>query len=232
MLLGLLCGYPMGARISSELYANHSISKNECQYLLSFSCNASPAFLLNYLAWGCLDGQIPAKLIFLPLLLADLLCMLVFRILLRPGRYRNEKSPLDTRAKKETPSILSPGEILDISIMNGLETITRLGGYLLLFSILNAALSHFWVFSRKTLYLFSGVMELTTGLHSLSQSTLSLEQKYLFSMVMVSFGGICVLSQTRSCLDPSLSMRTYLIAKLLNTGLTLLFSLYFLKFIL
>ena len=131
------------------------------------------------------------------------------------------------RQKKETASLSSPGVLLDVSIMNGFETITRLGGYLLLFSILNAAIAHFWPFSRNLLYLMSGMMELTTGLHSLSQSMLSIDQKYLLSMAMVSFGGACVLAQTRSCLDQSLSVKPYFIAKLLNMVLAVLLSLIF-----
>ena len=41
-LLGLLCGYPMGAKLAHDLYINQQISRREGEYLLSFSCNASP----------------------------------------------------------------------------------------------------------------------------------------------------------------------------------------------
>lgn len=235
LLLGLLCGYPMGARISSELYQSKSLTEKETLYLLSFACNASPAFLTGYLSIGCFEGKLPLYLLLLPLLLSDLICMLVFRMLLRPGASAKKtvsSSFSANLAKKETPNTLSPGAILDISIMNGFETITRLGGYLLLFSLLNAALTHFWPFSRNMLYLLSGAMELTTGLHSFSQSSLPLGQKYVYSMAMTAFGGICVMAQTRSCLDPALSMKTYLPAKLLNAVLTAGFALLFLQFIL
>ena len=232
LVLGLLCGYPMGARLSSELYKSKRISEKEALYLLAFSCNASPAFLSGYLFYDCFQRKVPLYLLLLPLLLSDLLCMLVFRALVKPHGLRQIAGTPSVQSKKEIPNTLSPGAILDISIMNGFETITRLGGYLLLFSLLNAALTHFWPFSRNMLYLLSGAMELTTGLHSLSKSMLPLWQKYVYSMAMTAFGGFCVLAQTRSCLDPALSVRIYVLAKLLNTIFTTGFALLLVHFFL
>ena len=57
--------------------------------------------------------------------------------------------------------------VIDNGIMNGFETITRLGGYILLFSILSASISHFWFFPLAGKYIFLGILELTTGLHGL-----------------------------------------------------------------
>ena len=37
LILGFLCGYPMGAKIAHDLYINDQISKKEGEYLLSFS---------------------------------------------------------------------------------------------------------------------------------------------------------------------------------------------------
>ena len=56
LILGLFCGYPMGAKLSHDLYINHQISRREGEYLLSFSCNASPAFILSYMAGNCLEN--------------------------------------------------------------------------------------------------------------------------------------------------------------------------------
>ena len=44
-LTGMLCGYPMGAKIAADLYKNGRISKREAHYLLTFSNNPSPVFL-------------------------------------------------------------------------------------------------------------------------------------------------------------------------------------------
>ena len=42
LLFGLLCGYPMGAKVTSDLYTAQKISHREAQYLLTFTNHASP----------------------------------------------------------------------------------------------------------------------------------------------------------------------------------------------
>ena len=55
-VLGMLCGYPMGAKIASDLYQYGKISKREAEYLLTFSNNASPA-LFDHLSCAYLPGR-------------------------------------------------------------------------------------------------------------------------------------------------------------------------------
>ena len=53
---GILCGFPVGAKMSTELYKNGIISKCECERLMSFSNNASPAYVIfverKYQGWN------------------------------------------------------------------------------------------------------------------------------------------------------------------------------------
>ena len=78
LILGFLCGYPMGAKLAHDLYINHQISQREGEYLLTFSCNASPAFIFSYLSQNILEGKIPPHSLLLILLSADFVCMLSF----------------------------------------------------------------------------------------------------------------------------------------------------------
>ena len=43
-LLGLFCGYPMGAKLTADLFAEGKITKSEAQYLLTI-CNFRPSFM-------------------------------------------------------------------------------------------------------------------------------------------------------------------------------------------
>lgn len=49
VIVGALCGYPVGAKITSDLYENHQISESEAKYLLTFTNHASPVFVRTYL---------------------------------------------------------------------------------------------------------------------------------------------------------------------------------------
>lgn len=236
LLLGLLCGYPMGAKIASDLYTHGKIGRQEAEYLLTFSNNASPAFLTTYLAHVCLKGRVSMAEIAAVLLVSDCICMVFFRFFVFRNRTVTESSSAggdfagqgDESAgaarpkppKKETSPVSSLGTVLDVSIMNGFETITRLGGYILLFSILSAGARRFWNVESAAGYLLLGSLEITTGLHQLADASLPWSFLYPASMMLTAFGGFCILAQTRSVLNRELSFRPYLSAKCLNACVT------------
>lgn len=221
LILGFLCGYPMGAKLAHDLYINHQISQREGEYLLTFSCNASPAFIFSYLSQNILEGKIPPHSLLLILLSADFVCMLFFRFLVYHGNTVSSVKP--EYRKKETYQQDSTGVILDVSIMSGFETITRLGGYILIFSLLFTGFYHYWPFSSQNKILLTSPIELTTGLHQIAQSAFSWKIKYITSMTLTAFGGFCVMFQTKSVLEEKLSILPYIFAKCLNASLVFLF---------
>lgn len=221
LILGFLCGYPMGAKLAHDLYINHQISQREGEYLLTFSCNASPAFIFSYLSQNILEGKIPPHSLLLLLLSADFVCMLFFRFLVYHGNTVSSVKP--EYRKKETYQQDSTGVILDVSIMSGFETITRLGGYILIFSLLFTGFYHYWPFCSQNKILLTSPIELTTGLHQIAQSAFSWKIKYITSMTLTAFGGFCVMFQTKSVLEEKLSILPYIFAKCLNASLVFLF---------
>lgn len=46
-IMGLLSGYPVGAKIVSSLYENGACSKNEAERMLSFTNNSGPLFIIG-----------------------------------------------------------------------------------------------------------------------------------------------------------------------------------------
>ena len=228
VLVGMLCGYPMGAKTTSDLYENGEITKNEAEYLLTFVNQPSPVFVRTYLCQICLNGSVPFCRMLLILLVSEWMTAQFFRfIVFRKKNYFRE----ETFTKKETPVISSPGAFLDVSIMNGFETVTRLGGYILMFSILSACISHFWNMKNLIGYTLSGILELTTGLCRLQNANIHMQWKYLLTLFLTAFGGICITFQTRSLVTRKLSMLPYITAKLLNGITTVLFALFFSKII-
>lgn len=222
-LLGMLCGYPMGAKLASDLYQYEKISKREAEYLLTFCNNPSPAFVTTYLAYICLENRVPIGSILGILVFSNFLCMLFFRFLVFKNR---TVLPLKKgNSKKETSIFSSRGALIDASIMNGFETITRLGGYILMFSILSACVGCYWTATPALLDLAAGILELTTGLSRLMTSELTFSFRFLLSMTMTSFGGLCIMAQTKSVLNKKLSLLPYIFAKCLNAAFTAAFVL-------
>ena len=164
-VLGMLCGYPLGAKLASDLYGLHKISKKEALYLTTFCNNPSPAFIITYLCKSCLKDTVPAGMVFASIFSANLICMLFFRFFV----YQNATI---SDSPGFSPEISSRKNILDFSIMNGFETITRLGGYILLFSILAGCIRYYAPFPLLYQYLLPGFNELTSGLSLISVSGL------------------------------------------------------------
>ena len=52
LLLGLVGGYPIGARTAAELYASGDLTRQEAERLLTFCNNSNPVFLISVLGVG------------------------------------------------------------------------------------------------------------------------------------------------------------------------------------
>ena len=85
----------------------------------------------------------------------------------------------------------------------------------------------YWPFHAQSCMLFTAPLELTTGLKQIAGAPLPWKSRYLASMLLTSFGGFCVMAQTKSVLENSLSLIPYAISKCLNASaifLILVFS--------
>ena len=222
LFLGLFCGYPMGAKVTADLYKDHRISKAEANYLLTFSNHPSPVFISSFILTEALHREDMISISYMILYSSSYLCSFIFRMYYRKEitTYLKEDR---TSSKKETSSHLLPGEILDASIMNGFEGITKLGGYIILFSVCSGMIQACSVIPFQVKYFLLGITELTTGISAISTAPFSFTIRYAFIMAITAFGGLCTIAQTKSMLsETSLSIKPYIAAKMCNFTITLL----------
>ena len=210
-LLGLFCGFPMGARLTGDMYRQHRISREEAVYLLTFANQSSPMFLSTYVVLHGLGDSTLTLPVFVIFYASAFLTSLVFRI--RSRRFGLPPS----KPKKEVPEQTSYGNLLNTSIMNGFEIITRLGGYIILFSILAGIVLQLPAPLRTAAPFLSGLTEITTGIHTISGTTLPLQVKFTAIVCCTAFGGFSTVAQTSCMLNGTgLSIFTYLKGKLVN----------------
>ena len=212
-LLGLFCGFPMGARLTGDMYRQHRISREEAVYLLTFANQSSPMFLSTYVVLHGLGDSTLTLPVFVIFYASAFLTSLVFRI--RSRRFGLPPS----KPKKEVPEQTSYGNLLDTSIMSGFEIITRLGGYIILFSILAGIVLQLPAPLRTAAPFLSGLTEITTGIHTISGTTLPLQVKFTAIVCCTAFGGFSTVAQTSCMLNGTgLSIFTYLKGKLVNAA--------------
>ena len=218
VIAGFLCGYPMGGKVTADLLRKQYITQKEGQYLLSFTNNTSPMFIISYVVWQNLKDTsrtIPALLI---LILSPVICSFLFRIYYHPYAGYNSSQP-------RTLSKASSASLMDSCIMNGFETITKVGGYIMLFSILISLFQKLPVDHFLYSLLLLPSLEMTNGIPLLCASSLSGDACFILTLALTSFGGWCSVAQTRSMVQGTgLPIVPYIIEKLITTLVTSLLA--------
>ena len=79
LLLGLVGGYPIGAKTAADLCRNGLVSREEAERLLAFCNNSNPVFLISVLGTGVFGSVRAGVWLWLIHLLAALLTGLIFR---------------------------------------------------------------------------------------------------------------------------------------------------------
>ena len=222
MVCGLLCGYPMGAKLDGEFLNGGRISLRQSRYLLAICSHPSPMFLLGYTAAQLKEAG--AGNCALPLLASVYLPIFLLSFLSKK-RYGWTSTP----TKNIPPPSKTAPFSFDRHMMSSFETMIRIGGYIMLFSIASAYLEHF-LSSPVVSAVLMGVLEITTGIRALCAS-MPTKACLPLTAATVSFGGLSGIFQVKSVLkNPELSIRDYVLWKCLHGVLSGILMTIFLRF--
>lgn len=218
IFVGFLCGYPMGAKVVADLIRTEKISQNEGQYLLSFCNNTSPMFIISFIVMQNFKNESLLLGTLIILYLAPALCSFIFRRLY----VFQEKS---TSHYSYDKSFTFDFSIFDNCIMNGFETITKVGGYIILFSIL------FSLCKRLPLTWLLPSLEISCGISYIVGLDMPLASIFPYVLSLTSFGGFCAIAQTNSMIQNSnLSIIHYIIQKIITALVTFLLAILYINF--
>lgn len=233
LLTGFLFGFPMGSKNCAELFKCNRLEKREADVLFIITNNISPVFIAGYI----LSGQLAMpKLTVISLLILYLPPLLLGECLLARKKTKSTGNAdiLIQKLQPQTNKNICPCvtekmpasgsqmnfKIIDAGIMNGFETLTRLGGYIMLFSMIASIIQKLPLPVPAGL-LLTGVTELTNGISLLPASGLTPAMQYILAMSFTAFGGLSGIAQTSSMIkDTGLSLKNYCLTKLLLTVLS------------
>lgn len=231
LLLGLVGGYPVGARAAADLRRSGRCSREEGERLLVFCNNCGPAFLLSTAGAQVLGSTAAGWLLWAGHLLGALVIGMVW-----PGRRQfdgsqpSHASEHPSFAAAFTAAVTAGGEsVLRLSAFvvffgTAVRLLTVSGLLALLTAPLELFLSPLGLKTADILPLLSGSLEMTQGILALSgrqptPGTLAL------AAFLLGWGGLSVHCQTRSVLrDTDLRMGGYLLAKLCHGILAGIFT--------
>jgi len=218
LFAGFLCGFPVGAKVLGDLVRNRKIHSEEAAYLLGFCNNVSPSFVITFFIMDKLNDS--------AYLLKALVLLYLFPLcygILTGKNYRTWKKQMYELPIKNAPEVRLSFELMDACIYDAINTLLKLGGYVILFSVfatIPAAIPNMPVEITSAL---TGILEITNGVSVITQN-FPKETSFRFLMPLISFGGLCALAQTLSVLKGSgLSAIPYVKAKL-STAVLVFFA--------
>ena len=250
-IMGIISGYPIGAKIASNFRMNNVCSKEECERLLSFTNNSGPLFIIGTVGILMFKNTTIGFLLFITHILACISVGIVFRFW-----KKNSSSKLSFCKQHEKISLKNNicfsnlGEVLAESITNSVSTIILIGGFVVIFSsiisIFNASgllnvinnifspiTDFFNINSSFSSSFFTGLLEITNGINSISNIPCKkISINIVLSAFLLGFGGISVFLQVLSIISKTdLSIKPYIYGKLLQGILSALYTYLFLNFI-
>lgn len=231
-LMGIISGYPVGAKIACNLRSSNVCTKEECERLLAFTNNSGPLFIIGTVGIGMFGNSTIGVLLLITHVLACISVGIVFRF----WKSSSESSQhlLNNSSKylqNNNVSLSNLGEVIGKSISNSISTILNIGGFIVIFSVIISILKNSNVlFILNPIFEFLhiptkigesfllGIVEITNGIFAISnipQKKLSIN--IVLSAFLLGCGGISILLQVWSITSKTdLSIKPYIIGKILH----------------
>lgn len=221
IFFGFLCGFPLGCKSTVGLWEKGKLSDANAEYLLCFSNNIGPAYMLGFFL-GTIKP--PDSTAFAVLCLYGI--PLIYGIFLRYTLY---KKPLDIeyrqhiRNTKKTVYTSVPAALPD-AVRDALIQIAMLGGYMILFNALRIV-PHLLLRDKPLLYIAAqSLLEISGGLLCVDASLPDGILKTICLYAVFSFNGLCCHFQTLSLLQKTrFSGQKYMLHKCVLCSITVLF---------
>lgn len=209
LLLGLVGGYPIGARTAAELYTSGALTRQEAERLLTFCNNSNPVFLVSVLGSGVFGSVRTGLWLWLIHVCSALLAGLLFRGL---GQGRREIPP---PVSFQSPAL---SEAIVSAVKDAAGGMLSVCAFVTLFYVLVSPLS-------RSGTAMAGLAVGITELFSLTPLLTCDRPGFLLAAGCAGWGGLSVLCQTAAVLDGTdLSLRPCFLGKLVQGLLSVLLA--------
>ena len=230
-IMGIISGYPVGAKIACNLYESKVCSKEECERLLAFTNNSGPLFILGTVGIKMFGSSLLGFLFLFTHVLACISVGFCFRFWkasssLYLGGNNSKKVISNSRV-----GLSNLGEVISKSITSSISTILNIGGFIVIFSVIISILKHsnFIILLEPVLKLLHipselvesfilGIVEITNGIFAISSIPIKhISILIILSAFLLGCGGISILLQVWSIVSKTdLSIKPYVLGKILH----------------
>ena len=201
LILGLLGGYPVGARTTAELYQERLLSRDEAERLLSFCNNSNPAFLINVLGVGIFHSLRIGVWLWLIHLLSALLTGLLL------GRRSIPDSSPAARVRRPASRSVGFSTAFVSAVRSALTAMLSVCAFVIFFYVLVLPIRKIHGMAATALV---GLVELFSATPRLPATPAG----FLLAALLAGWGGVSVHCQTLAVLSGSgLRTKRYVLGK-------------------
>ncbi len=204
-LCGIICGFPIGVKVSKDLYVNQRISKEEYERLIGFANNTSPAFVISGVGAGMRRSVLDGVILYFSMVFAAI----ISGIILSMG-----KKATHNHNKNKAQNISLD---FSLSIKKATENTLTVCSYVVIFSVFSGVIG--LIVKSNILYsLIISFLEVgNSSLYLANSSALEYNKSLILTSFGISFSGLSVFLQSKSIIDnPQISLIPYFKTKLLQ----------------
>lgn len=206
IFFGFLFGFPIGSKLTADHLEHGMLSLEKAQILCTFTNNLSPVFIMNYVLQQELHGKYQVLPVLLLLYVPPFVIGMVQLLHIPSGKCTHKKTASRFQINMQ---------IVDAGIISGFHTLIKLCGYIVMFSIIGNMISHIPWQNVQLQCLFISNLEVTNGIHLISQYQESDLFQFLCMIITLSIGGVSGIAQTGSMIsNTDLSILKYVLLKL------------------
>ena len=233
-IMGIISGYPIGAKIAANFRENNICTKEECERLLSFTNNSGPLFIIGTVGISMFGNSTIGFLLLITHLLASITVGVIFRFWKCNVKYSQTQNNSYVNIKNDI-SLSNLGGIIGSSISSSINTILLIGGFVVMFSVIISILQKSQLLnvladcihplfnllnipSSFSSGFISGILELTNGLNIICNiPSKKLSINIIIASFLLGLGGISILLQVWSTIAKTdLSIKPYILGKLVH----------------
>jgi sporulation integral membrane protein YlbJ len=240
-LMGIISGYPVGAKMAGDLYSKGLCSKTEAERMTAFCNNSGPLFIVGSVACGMLNNPEFGLILYLSHIIGSVITGIIYRF------YKNNY--IDHTIKKtninKIRNVDSFSQVFTNAIINSVNLVLFIAGFIIFFAVLSDMLKTLGIvdyicYISMTIIpsinndlltaLIYGFLEITNGLFLLSKSTIGIDTKLVFTSLIIGWAGLSVHFQVAGILfKHNFNLKPYLIGKTIQSITSAIIAILFLK---
>lgn len=227
----IISGYPVGAKLTSDLFIEGKITKDEAFRMTSFCSTSGPMFIIGAVGIGMLSNALYGYIIFISHILGAILNGIIFKRFKTKNNCNHIKN-IKSHSNNSANTINKDFNLSNIIVDSSLSIIS-VGVIIAIFFVIITSLNPiFNLFPSNIASILEGLIEITKGCIDISTSMSGIISVIAITFI-ISFGGLSTILQSITMLN-KLQMPIWLFTlqklshAILSTIIALLLSLLFL----